>query len=223
MKGRRTRIRKAAVVAAFTAFVALAAVLAVMSTTAQAANEKNPQPNLSGTWKLDPARSDDPRKMMGGPGHGGPPEAGRPGERGGGRGTGERGGGSERGGGPGGPPPDGKNGPPHGMVRLPDRIAIVQWPAGIEMRDSTGVVVQRVLMDAKGEVAPVDSAGVAQLSGEWKGQTLKARSNEPRGGTLTETYEIIDGGKALKITTHIQPPGDRPAFDVARVFARVSG
>lgn len=228
MRGRRNRVRAAAIVATIAMLIAVVGALAVTSTAAMAANEKSSQVNLSGTWRIDPSRSDDPQKMMGGPGHNGPPEGGRAGEHGGGRGPGGRG--DDRHGGPGGPggpdggpPPDGKGGGPRGMMRLPALIALVQSPAGIELRDSTGVVVQRVLTGTKVAVAPVDSAGVAQFSGEWLGQRLEAHGQGPRGGTLTETYEIIDGGKALRITTHMQPPGDRPAFDITRVFARMSG
>jgi hypothetical protein len=37
------------------------------------------------------------------------------------------------------------------------------------------------------------------------------------------TYELTDAGKTLKITTRVQPPGDRPAFEFARLYERVSG
>ncbi len=232
-----------------TATAALALIAAALVIPASAGGQNDP-PNLSGTWKLDAAHSDSPQKMMGGPGRGGPPEgreqgrhgrdgrdgtggagshdgAGRPGNRDDAGRPGNHDGadrpGSDGGRGSGDPMRGPGRGPMHGIMRVPDRFAVVQLSDRIELRDSLGVVVQRVLIQPQGGLAPVDSAGIAQLAGAWKGQSLEAQTEGPRGGTLQMTYELTDGGKTLKITTRVQPPGDRPAFDFTRVYERVNG
>ena len=212
---------------ALAGLAAIAFLTMILATAAFAANEK-PTVNLAGTWKLDPARSDNPQQM-GGPGRGGPPGGG---PDGGGHGPGgppPRNGGPPPAegavGGPGGPPPDGdgKGGHHHGMMRLPDLFTLIQSPGGVEFRDSTGVAVRRILTQATGEVAPFDSAGVAQLAGAWTAARLEAQAKGSRGGTVTETYEIIDNGAALRVVTHMQPPDDRPGFDIKTVYTKVGG
>ena len=173
---------------------------------------KDTQPNLSGTWKIDLSRSDNPQQMQGGQGHGGPPGGWH------GQSEGEHG--------QGGPPPGGSmhgGGGRHGAMRMPESFALVQLASGIELRDSTGAVVRRVVVNAPKDLAPVDSAGVVQLRGKWDGQKLEAESAGPRGGTVHETFELIDSGNALKITTEFQPPDDRPPFTLTRVYTRSKG
>jgi hypothetical protein len=199
-----------------TAAAALAFIAAAIVMPAAAGGTDDP-PNLSGTWKFDAAHSDSPQEMMGGPGRGGPPEGGEQWRHG----RNDR----DGGGGPGaGDPMRGPaRGPMHGIMRIPDRLAILHLSDRIELRDSLGVAVQRILFQPQAGVAPVDSAGVAQLAGMWQGRTLEARVEGPRGGTLQMTYELTDAGKTLKITTRVQPPGDRPAFEFTRLYERVSG
>jgi hypothetical protein len=168
-------------------------------------------PNLAGAWSVDRSQGDQPGARMGN----GPRPEGGPGDRGG-----------RPDGGPGdrGPRPDGPRGDRagHGPGRMPEIFSIVQATDSVELRDSTGVVIRRIVIGAKGEVAPKDASGVEQVPGTWKGPELVVETPSPRGGTATQTYKLSDDGKSLNITTHIDANGDRPARDFTRVYQRKS-
>lgn len=206
-----------------TTIVAATVLLAAIAAHAIAAGNaggKTP-PDMSGAWSLDRSQGDRPGMRNGN----GPPPDGEPGDRGprpeGG--SGERVRRSE--GGPGGrePGPDGPRGdrPGRRPGRLPEAFSVAQATDRVELRDSTGVVIRRILLGVKGEVAPQDSSGVEQVAGTWQGADLVVVTPRPRGGPVTETYQVSADGKALSITTHIDASGDRPARDFTRVYRKV--
>jgi hypothetical protein len=214
------------------AMVSLASLFLASAVLAGSARSDTP-PNFSGTWTLDASRSDDLRKMMGsGPGGAGR-GAGWHGERG--QGTGgapDRAPGGRRGGragrrgtgGPGGPRGDR---PSHAVGRLPDRFTLVQTAGLLQMTDSTGTEVRRIVTTGDAAPAPGGSnekAGeVAPLQGHWKGEDLEIELGGPNGGGLTQTMVLADGGNTLKVTTRVTPAGDRSPFEFTRVYARVAG
>ena len=106
---------------------------------------------------------------------------------------------------------------------MPADFTLAQLPGGIELRDSLGVMFQRIVVSGEGDVAPMDSAGVSQLRGKWESQGLEAESTGPRGGTLHESYELADGGKTLKIVTKVLFPGPRPPLEFTRTYVRAAG
>jgi hypothetical protein len=166
-------------------------------------------PNLSGSWKLDSSRSDDPRAKMGNL----PRPDGVPGE-------GQRGPGGERGRAPGEPRGERGERPGRGMTRLPEAFVLVQTTGTVELRDSTGLVMRRIVITGQGKASPQDQKGVEQAPGAWQGQDLVVETTNPRGGSVKQTYELADNGQTLKITTHLDPAGDRPAVDFTRVYRK---
>ena len=139
-------------------------------------------PNLTGVWILDRAKSDDLSTLR-------PPGAGG-GERGS-RGPG--GGGMERsranGGAEGGPPPEG--GRPRRMNLQPEQLTVDQRGKRVEFFEGTQLL--RTLSWA----AEPDTGTV--VAAKWQGTTLLAEGKTPWGGTRTESYAIVDGGKTLEV------------------------
>jgi len=178
------------------------AVAAATTPVSAAETAKLSPPNLAGTWKIDHSRSDTPRPPMGNPTHPDRPMRERPE----GRGTGPEGG-----------------RPGHGPARTPEAFTLVQRPTSIELHDSLGTVVQRIIITETGEVSPRDSAGVVQLRGSWQDGRLQAEMPGPRGGTVRQTLELTDEARALKITTRIESPDSRPPIEFTRVYQRVRG
>jgi hypothetical protein len=169
-------------------------------------------PNLSGTWKLDRSRSESPRNAMGS-------ARGEHGSRRSASWSGANGEGGE--GGSGAWSKAGSSGSQsmHRPARLPDLFTLVQSADSIVLRDSTDAVVRTFTVADKMEA---NDAGAEQLHGAWKGQDFVVETKGPRG-TTRETYELADAGQTLKITTHVEPGGDRKPFDMTRVYTKVSG
>jgi hypothetical protein len=225
--------------------IALSAVVfsAPLSTPAPAAASS--PPNLSGTWKLDRARSDTPRGGMG-RSHG--PEASQGKDRpegkledegrGGRRGADGRGPRGEMGPGNGGPP-EGRRG--RGPGRLPESVIVVQTVDGVELQDSTGVVLRRITTaDSTGDSTgnstgnstgasqpdlsanPKDPSVIETSRGTWEDQSLVVRSPGPDGHQATQTFSLADDGQTLKVTTHVEASGDRPAVEFTRIYHKTS-
>ena len=205
-----------------------AVVLSAPLSTPSSATTSSP-PNLSGAWKLDRAHSDTPRGGKGGPPHGETAQGdARPrpelGDAGGGgrRGEGGHGPRGDIGSGPGGPP-EGRHG--RGPGRLPESVTVVQTVGTVELQDSTGVVLRRIITaDSTAASTPglsakeKDQSVVETSRGTWEGQNLVVRSPGPDGHEVTQTYSLTDDGQTLKVTTHREAVGDRPAVDFTRVY-----
>jgi hypothetical protein len=159
-------------------------------------------PDLSGTWRLDAAKSTMPRfgaaggeRRLGGEG------------RFGGEGRGHWGGpGSAMSG-------EGRRGP---RMRLPDLVRIEQSAAGLRVSDSLGAVVSEI-RTAKGKD---EGADIARLKGAWHGERLEVVQDSPRGGQMTQVWELADRGRMLSVKTTMQRPGGMPAREFVRVYRR---
>jgi len=169
--------------------------------------------DLSGTWRLDAAKSELPGR--GGPG----------GFRGGGGGWGGRGGGGGGWGGrrSGGGSPDGDSGDSAMRQgrrgrRLPDLLHVTQQGDVVGFEDSTGTLVQEIRVDgAAGAGNPSDD--VAELTGHWDNGTLVAQRTGPRGGTMVQKYKIADHGRTLEIHVEMKGSPDGGSGDAPRRFA----
>jgi hypothetical protein len=62
-----------------------------------------------------------------------------------------------------------------------------------------------------------------EMYAQWVGQRLQAEGTGPRGGKVTETYELSKDGKHLIITTRLEARENRPAIDLKRVYDRYEG
>ncbi len=168
------------------------------------AKSAKPGADLSGNWRLDREHSDRP----GGRGPGWP----RMGHEGGGPGPGAWDGRPGQGG--------WGNRPRRGAgmrLRLPETFRIEQTATLIRIADSTGTVLQEITTGKPGAAAEE----APRVSGHWKDERLAVQRSGPRGGTLTETYSLEDGGRTLVIRTQIEPGGDRPGRELKRVYRRV--
>lgn len=159
--------------------------------------------DLSGTWVLNEALSDDPRDVMQKR-----MEAGRRGGYG-------RGG---HGGPPGGPPPDGGNGGDRQRTRerlaqleTPRRIVILQDNDRITMipegRDTVSVVPD-------GETHTVKTVmGNAEVQAKWKDLALEIRTKGPEGREFVRWYRINADGR-LEVVTTLQLPRDKEKVEI---------
>ena len=188
-------------------------------------------PDLTGTWKFEPKRSDSMQRPEGGPmergsrgGMGGPVRMGGAGEmRGGGRGPGGPGGpGGDaergpRGGGPGGP--DGAARP----ARLPDLMHVTMTATLVSFEDSTGKVLQEITTLAGAADRQAHAPGAQVLSGEWKSDKLEIQRPGRGEMKVTEAITLEEKGALLVIRTAMPAFGDRPAREHKRVYRRVGG
>ena len=222
--------------------LALAASLAG-AVTALAADAKQ-APDLTGQWRLDPKRSDTMqgpqgermgRGMRGGEGGGmgpggGPPEGG-PGMGPGGGGGGGWGGGMGRRGGMGGGrrgaggPPEQEGARDQGAraarpVRLPDLMHVTQTASLVSFEDSTGTVLQEVTTLA-GKDTLSHAPGAQVVAGAWKDGALQIERTMGRGGKLTQTVSLEEGGTLLVVRTSLPSFGDTPARELKRVYRKV--
>jgi len=192
------------------------------------------KPDLTGHWVLNEKASDVPRPQGGGHDGGGGGSGGRGawggghGGRGGwGGGRGMRGGG-DSGGAPGGSGedrggPGGDRGPGGGRMGLPSDMVV-------ELSDSElvvsvrGLAVRRLEFGATPPAAPaVDSKTpepAIQLA-HWNGARIVAEVLSPRGGKVTDTWELGKEGKQLVIRTSLPARDDRPGMEWKRVYDRV--
>ena len=134
--------------------------------------------DLSGSWRLDAAKSELPGR--GGPG-------GFRGGRTGGWG-GQGGGGGMRG------------------RRLPEWLHVTQQGGVVGLSDSTGALLQEIRVE--GAAAPANpGTDVAQLTGHWDDGTLVAERVGPRGGTMVQKYKLEDHGRSLEVRMEFKGGG----------------
>ena len=186
------RLKNVALAAGTLMFVAAA--MAPIAMRATAASNKG-TPNFTGYWVIDRKASDKPPQGMGGMGRGGH----------GGHG-GEWGGGPPPGGMPeGGPRPEGmegRGGGGGGMRRMmPPKMRITTSDQGLAVADSSGTIVQQINFGS----AAADGAQKEppQFGSSWKGDKLVVTHEGPRG-TVTETFDLDEGGKRLVVETTMQ-------------------
>jgi hypothetical protein len=171
-------------------------------------------PDLTGTWTLDPAKSDLPaggqlRRWGGGGGggfggHGGGGHGSWQGRGGGGDNPGD--GGHGRGGWGGG------NGlRAGGGGRLPRILHITQASTAILFADSAGAAFQEIQIGA----SPAPNSGhegdgdqFRHLSGHWASGTLEVERVSPRGGVMLQKYKLEDHGKTLEVRMERKGSGD---------------
>lgn len=177
--------------------------------------------DLSGQWRLDPAKSDMPAM---GRGRGGP-------GRGEGRFRGRFGAGAEREPGQGPERPRGGRG-----RRLPAFFQVTQQAGTVSFADSAGSFVQEIHLGAAapGAGSTDPGNGVRELTGRWENGTLIAETSGPWGGTLVQRYKLEDHGKTLVVRTERMRPsgsdapgaGDRPGRsnrgEIKMVYRRAS-
>jgi len=197
-------------------------------TAAAKSQTPKPPPDLSGTWQLDPARSDDPREAMrphmvtGGPG----------GFGGGGRPPmdGDGGGPTVVQGDPiGGPPPEGGAEPgaePHERLPLPileEQLEIRQAGDRIELR-SQGRLGRVLIVDPAETVSTRSDDGADQAAATWKGKKLVTERAANGHHVVRETFELKDKGQSLNIKTRITIPNSpMGTIEFKRVYARKTG
>jgi hypothetical protein len=120
---------------------------------------------------------------------------------------------------------------------------VIQTVGTIELQDSTGVVLRRIIIadstgDSTGDstadstadsaaaspfdlsVKPKDPSVIETSRGTWEDQSLVVRSLGPDGPQATQTFSLADDGQTLKVTTHVEASGDRPAADFTRVYRK---
>lgn len=208
---------------------------------AHAADAKATSVDLSGTWRLDPERSEMPgRRGAGGPGMRG----GFRGGMGGRGGYGGRGGfgGPEGGGGWGGmggeegmrrPPREGRGGFRGDSLRgrppgPPQTLRIHQHDGVVEFSDSTGALVREIDTRGGARSAPdTVRAGSAAMNvqiihGEWKKDHLETMRTDRRGTKRTETFKLEDKGRRLVVETKIDIEG-RGSRSFKMVYNKVTG
>jgi hypothetical protein len=187
-------------------FLTLGVLLAVASLAAE-------QPDFSGTWKLNPELSENPREKMAES-----MSKGRGGE-GGGRGAGGMGGGMRGGGG-------GRGGGREGMQeRLGEREARIQQIV-IDHEDPTFRI--RFADDSEnvfytdGRMTEDLEAGLLEARASWKkGKRIEIERDSPQGGAITEKYELSDDGSQLFVKTKMGGNGRMPKVSFERVYDRV--
>ncbi len=188
-----------------------------------------PRVDLSGHWRLDKEKSDNPREKMqqgmrgghergmGGPGMGGPGMGG-PGMGGGPRGGPGMGGGPPGGGrGPGGRPD------PEAMMQREAALAELQ----IEHKDPELTITdandQRRFLYTDGRETRRDSENGQSLEvkSRWKDGRVVVEMNGERG-KVTETYRLAGEGRQLVVETRVEGRGQMPAFSFKRVYDLVT-
>jgi hypothetical protein len=212
-------------------FTALAVLASLMSGTLgrpAPARGAGTSPDLTGLWRLDPARSDTPQRMGSAPGgapNGEPGGYGRRGSDGGGMGPGGRRGGPGRMGrvGRGARPQGEDGGPVRGArpVRLPDLMHITQTETVVSFEDSTGTVLQEITTMGTAKDTLLHSPGAAVIAGAWSDTALVVERQGPRGGKVTQSYALQDRGATLVIETRMESPdGAMPAREFKRVYRK---
>jgi len=167
-----------------------AVVLATLAVGVVQTRADKDAPDFTGTWTLDPARSDLPaggqlRRWGGGGGGGGE-----------GRGAWEhRGGGEDSRGAWGG----GNGFRRRGGQRLRQIFHISQRANSIVFADSAGAAFQEIRIG--GSPAPGNGTNeeVRRLSGHWERGTLQVERESPRGGVMLQKYKLEDHGQTLEV------------------------
>jgi hypothetical protein len=200
------------------------------------AAEDSKAPDLSGQWRFDPAHSDTFHPPSRGPGEaseghhgaygGGWGGHGAGGGWGGGSHGGHGGGGWGGGGGAGGgegggESPGGGGGERPRPVLLPDLVHITQTDNDVSFEDSTGTVMQEIATVSADHDTLLHAPSAQVIYGQWKGSKLEVERQGPRGGHVTQTFELQNHGDTLLIEIKSAGGGPMPAMSVKRVYTRV--
>jgi hypothetical protein len=102
-------------------------------------------------------------------------------------------------------------------MRIPDLVTIEQSPAGLRLTDSLGAVVGEI---RTGKTKDAGATDVARMDGAWHGERLEVTQSSPRGGQMTQVWELGAGGTTLSVKTTMQRPGGMPAREFVRVYRR---
>jgi hypothetical protein len=91
----------------------------------------------------------------------------------------------------------------------------------VSFEDSTGAVGQEIttLGGAKDTLAHAPGAPV--IAGAWDDQALVI-SHPARGGTMTQTYSLEDGGRTLMVRSSFTGGPDGQLREFKRVYTRSS-
>lgn len=212
---------------------------AALGASPATAKERKATPELSGTWILNPSKSDDfaakmrsamqaRRERMGG-GYGGGRGGfggghGGFGERRGGYGGGGGGFGGRRGGGYGGygGREGGEGGSPGGgaraLFRQADTLSIEQSSVQIRVIEP-GREPDVVFADGKDHPRDVGGDVSATERASWKDASLQVETKFGRGGKISRAYVLSPDGSTLTVTEKMEPPrGD--AIEVKSVYER---
>ena len=192
---------------------AAATIAATLLSLPRAGLAKGPG-DLSGTWKLDRDRSDDPaQKLREGGGS-------RQGSGGGGGGfRGRRGGGGF--GGHRGRPADG--GEDNGGTdfsqdsRAFDLLAIVHRDP--ELRITDGLGREHVLYTDGRKIEEERSSGTTKIRAKWKDGRIVVATTPEHGAKITETYAVTADDSSLTVTTRVEGRGREIEF--RRVYVAV--
>jgi hypothetical protein len=173
--------------------VAIAAVLLLLPRASPAFGAGD----LSGTWKLDRERSDDPAQKF--------REGGGPSRRGGGF-RGGRGGGF--GGRRGRSPDDGEGTGGSEFLeggRAFDLLSIVHRDPELGITD--GVGREHVLYTDGRKVEEERSSGTTKVRARWKEGHVVVATTPEHGPKITETYAVTADGSSLTVTTRVEGRG----------------
>jgi hypothetical protein len=170
--------------------------------------------NLSGTWKLDRERSDDPAQKL--------REGGGPSQRGSGGGGGFRGrrGGGGFGGHRGRPTDEGEENGGSDFFqdsRAFDLLAIVHRDPELRIRDGLGR--EHVLYTDGRKIEEERSSGTTKIKTKWKDGRVVVVTTPEHGAKITETYAPTADGSSLTVTTRVEGRGRELEF--RRVYLAV--
>jgi len=162
--------------------------------------------DLSGTWKLDRERSDDPAQKLregGGPSRGSGGGGGSRGRRGGGGFGGHHG------------RPTGESGENGGTdfsedPRAFDLLSIVHHDPELKITDGLGR--EHVLYTDGRKIEEERSAGTMKIRAKWKDGRVVVATTPEHGAKITETYAVTADGSSMTVTTKIEGRGRELEF-----------
>lgn len=192
--------------------------------------QETTHPDLSGTWQLNTAKSDDPaqvmRKAMGGdrpqgerPGGGGGMRGGggMAGGRGGGRGG--MGGGDQMGSGGGGR--DSQDMAKRGEEARQRNARLEIFLEGVELNVTDGLDITRLLHTDGRQDKIWTERGEVEATARWEGPALTVRWAGPRDKTGTvRRYELSEDGATLTVTDERPLPGQDKTVKIRMVYDR---
>lgn len=175
------------------------------------------QPDFSGSWKLNPELSENPREKMtegvskGGGGRGGGRTGGGMGE---GMGGGMRGGGGSRGG--------DREGMQERFREREQRIqqfTIVHEEPSLQFRYGDG---SETVFYTDGRITEDLETGLLDATASWKkSKRIEIQRDTPQAGAITEKYELSDDGSQLLVKIKMEGNGRSPKISFQRVYDRV--
>jgi len=180
------------------------------------------QPDFSGTWKLNPELSENPRDKM--------TEGVSKGGRGGGMGGGKQGGGGMGGGGRGGGMQGGEGGRGGGREGMQERfrereeriqqITIVHEDPSLQFMYGDG---SEHVFYTDGRMTEDLEAGLLEARASWKkGKRIEIERDSPQGGLVTEKYELSEDRSQLFVKTKMEGNGRSPKITFQRVYDRIA-